>query len=113
MANGDYSAREVVELLAQILIEGRGGGPINPLDPVFGIGGSALSGKNSSSSRRTSASKLSRSTKVAVLKPKRTVSQYQKVFGKHLKALKKKHPKTKISVLMKKAHRLTKREMKK
>ena len=56
---------------------------------------------------------MGKSTKVAVLKPKRTVSRYQRVFGKHLKALKKKHPRSSISVLMKKAHRLTKREMKK
>jgi hypothetical protein len=46
-------------------------------------------------------------------KQTRKVSRYQKVFGKHLKALKKKHPRSKISVLMKKAHTLTKREMKK
>jgi len=57
--------------------------------------------------------RTSRSTKVPILKRKRTVSRYQKVFGKHLKALKKKHPRSKISVLMKKAHRLTKKEMKK
>lgn len=61
----------------------------------------------------TPAMKRSRSTKVPVLKRKRTVSRYQRVFGKHLKALKKKHPRSKISVLMKKAHRLTKKEMKK
>tara|TARA_Y100000385_G_C13072041_1_gene629523 strand:- start:1384 stop:1737 length:354 start_codon:yes stop_codon:yes gene_type:complete len=45
-------------------------------------------------------------------KQTRKVSRYQRVFGKHLKALKKKHPRTDISVLMKKAHRLTKRELK-
>jgi len=45
-------------------------------------------------------------------KKKRKVSRYQKVFGKHLKALKKKHPRTDIAVLMKKSHRLTRRELK-
>lgn len=45
-------------------------------------------------------------------KRKRTVSKYQKAFGKHLKALKKKHPRTNVSSLMKKAHRLTKKELK-
>ena len=46
------------------------------------------------------------------VKQTRKVSRYQKVFGKHLKALKKKHPRTQISTLMKRAHRLTKRELK-
>jgi len=45
-------------------------------------------------------------------KQRRKVSRYQKVFGKNLKALKRKHPRTDISVLMKKAHRMTRREMK-
>lgn len=43
---------------------------------------------------------------------KRKVSKYQKAFGKSLKILKKKHPRTPISKLMKKAHRLTKAGMK-
>ncbi|AXH79561.1 MAG: hypothetical protein [Circular genetic element sp.] len=43
---------------------------------------------------------------------KRQVSKYQKAFGKSLKILKKKHPRTPISKLMKKAHRLTKAGMK-
>lgn len=46
------------------------------------------------------------------VKRKRKVSRYQKVFGKHLKALKRKHPRTSTSTLMKRAHRLTKRELK-
>lgn len=45
-------------------------------------------------------------------KQKRKVSRYQRVFGKNLKALKRKHPRTDISLLMKKAHRMTRREMK-
>ena len=43
---------------------------------------------------------------------RRKVSRYQKVLGKHLKALKRKHPRTNISTLMKRAHRMTKRELK-
>ena len=54
-----------------------------------------------------------RSDKIPIPKKQtRKVSRYQRVFGKHLKSLKKKHPRTDISVLMKKAHRLTKRELK-
>jgi len=46
--------------------------------------------------------------------PKRTrkVSKYQKTFGKFLKMLKKKHPRTDISILMKRAHRMARRELK-
>lgn len=46
-------------------------------------------------------------------KKKRKVSNYQKEFGKQLKLLKKKHPRTKISNLMGKAHRATRKKMKK
>ena len=42
-------------------------------------------------------------------KKKRRVSAYQKEFGRQLKLLKKKHPRTAISKLMKKAHAATKR----
>ena len=45
-------------------------------------------------------------------KVKRQVSKYQKDFGKYLKRLKKQHPRTPISKLMKKAHRLTKAGLK-
>jgi hypothetical protein len=83
--SGNFTSGELAEI-------SRGGSRPGPTTPVANMG---------------------RSTKVPVLKRKRTVSRYQKVFGKHLKALKKKHPRSKISVLMKKAHRLTKKEMKK
>ena len=46
-------------------------------------------------------------------KRKRKVSPYQKEFGRQFKAMKKKHPRTSVSVLMKKSHRATKRKMKK
>ena len=45
-------------------------------------------------------------------KPKRKVSPYQKELGRQLKMLKKKHPRTPIVRLMKRAHRLTKKAMK-
>ena len=45
-------------------------------------------------------------------KKKRKVSKYQKEFGKQLKLLKRKHPRTKISTLMKKAHIATRKAMK-
>jgi len=64
------------------------------------------------SSRRVATKSKGRSNTIRVPKKTRTVSKYQKRFGVHLKALKKKHPRTNISVLMKKAHRLTRRDMK-
>lgn len=45
-------------------------------------------------------------------KVKRKVSKYQKEFGRQLKALKKKHPRTKVQNLMKRAHRATKKRLK-
>jgi len=59
-----------------------------------------------------------RKTRVPILKSAtkkkqtRKVSAYQKRFGINLKKLKRKHPRTDISVLMKKSHRITRREMK-
>jgi len=50
--------------------------------------------------------------KRVVKKAKRKVGKYQRVFGKKLKALKRKHPRTAASALMKKAHRQTKAAMK-
>lgn len=45
-------------------------------------------------------------------KKKRKVSKYQKELGRQLKMLKKKHPRTPISSLMKRAHRLTRKALK-
>lgn len=47
------------------------------------------------------------------IKRSRKVSPYQKEFGRNFKAMKKAHPRTSVSVLMKKAHTKTKRKMKK
>jgi len=50
--------------------------------------------------------------KRVVKKAKRKVGKYQKVFGKKLRALKAKHPRTSPRILMKRAHRETKKAMK-
>ena len=44
------------------------------------------------------------------VKRRRKVSAYQKEFGRQLKILKRKHPRTPTSKLMKKAHSATKRK---
>ena len=45
-------------------------------------------------------------------KKKRKRSKYQRELGKQLKLLKKKHPRTAITKLMKRAHRATKKALK-
>lgn len=45
-------------------------------------------------------------------KKKRRVSKYQREFGRQLKALKRKHPRTPVTRLMKRAHGKTKKAMK-
>jgi hypothetical protein len=44
---------------------------------------------------------------------KRKVSKYQREFGRVMKQLKRKHPRTKMQNLMKRAHRETKKRLKK
>jgi hypothetical protein len=46
-------------------------------------------------------------------RPKRKVSKYQKELGRQLKMLKKKHPRTKVTALMKRAHRATRKALSK
>jgi len=46
------------------------------------------------------------------MKKKRKVSKYQKEFGRQLKKLKAKHPRTKIQNLMKRAHLATRKALK-
>jgi len=54
----------------------------------------------------------SKPVRKAEKKVTRKVGKYQKVFGKKLKALKAKHPRTASSTIMKRAHRETKKAMK-
>lgn len=64
------------------------------------------------SRRRSSPSRRRLVTDLAPAKKTRRVSAYQKEFGRQLKALKKKHPRTAIGTLMKKAHAKTRRARK-
>ncbi|GAH05242.1 unnamed protein product [marine sediment metagenome] len=105
------SAEELLEALMEFIIQGRTGLPPFPNDSKFGIGGSNLSRKSSSRSTATAGKRSGRMDKVPIPKKKRKVSRYQRVFGKNLKALKRKHPRSSISVLMKKAHRMTRKEL--
>lgn len=60
---------------------------------------------------RVFAEQFSRQNLVTSPKKKRKVSAYSKRFGIELKKLKKLHPRTKISALMKRAHRRTRSAM--
>ena len=51
-------------------------------------------------------------TQIKAIKPKRKVSAYQKEFGRQLKKLKKAHPKTPVTRLMKRAHAATRKARK-
>jgi len=62
-----------------------------------------------SEERKEMGEKLFDATVKTKKKVRRKVSPYQKEFGKQLKKLKKKHPRTKIGTLMKRAHRATKK----
>ena len=57
-------------------------------------------------------SSLNRARNQAKPKRARKASRYQKELGKQLKKLKKKHPRTAMIKLMKRAHRATKKALK-
>lgn len=64
----------------------------------------------SNTERNLQAGRIGKKVGVAARKKiKRKVSPYQREFGKQLKILKKKHPRTKISKLMRRAHTATKK----
>ena len=48
----------------------------------------------------------------ATRKPRKKVSKYSREFGRQLKMLIKKHPRTKVTQLMSQAHRNTRRALK-
>lgn len=54
---------------------------------------------------------IQRAEEVVKKKVKRKASKYQREFGIQLKKLKKKHPRTAVRNLMKRAHRATRRVM--
>jgi len=109
-----YSAEEVLAILIGISTGGRGGG-VNPENPLLGIPsfGDALAEDRArgrkSTRRRGTSSRRKRRTLSVLGKPKRKVSAYQREFGRQLKKLKRAHPRTPVTKLMKRAHAATKR----
>ena len=97
--------REVIDLLARIL-SGRQVTDLTMINDAIDkeASSSSINARRSTGRRRGTRGAEQRKTKV-----KRKVSAYQREFGKQLKILKKAHPRTKVSSLMKRAHRATKR----
>ena len=106
-----YTAEEILAILIGIA----GGGRMNPLDPPPGIPtfGEALAedrarGRASPSRPRPRGSS-GRRFPLPTQKKKRKVSAYQKEFGRQLKRLKRAHPRTPVTRLMKRAHAATRK----
>lgn len=110
-----YTAEEVLAIIIGISGGGRGGG-VNPENPLLGIPSfsDALAEDRSRSKKKrgkggTRGKQPSRKFALPRTKQKRSVSAYQREFGRQLKKLKKKHPRTPVTKLMKRAHAATKR----
>lgn len=95
--------REVIELLASIL-SGR-----VVTDPILKEIDRETSSSSINARRTTGRRRGVRGSEQRDAKLKRKVSGYQKEFGRQYKKLKKAHPRTSPKMLMKKAHRLTKK----
>jgi hypothetical protein len=109
-----YSAEEILAILIGISTGGRGGG-VNPENPLLGIPsfGDALA-EDRARSRGGRASRpgsrgSGRRFPLPKSKKKRKVSAYQKEFGRQLKRLKREHPRTPVTRLMKRAHAATRK----
>ena len=79
------------------------------LDEEMGYRPSRHAGRRSRSSTTKGMVRLTARRAYEPRKKKRRVSAYQREFGKQLKKLKKKHPRTSMTKLMKRAHAATKR----
>jgi len=99
-------------IVKAILLGDSGGFTREELQEISSGGRSEIrSSRNSKSSSRR---RISREQISAVApKKKRKVSKYQREFGRQMKLLKKKHPRTPVTKLMKRAHTATKKAMRK
>jgi len=105
--------QDQLELMIGSAIGGIGGRGLVMLDQELGRRGFLLNRTNEEKNLFVGELSKELGTQARVkIKKKRKVSKYQKEFGKQFKKLKKKHPRTSPKMLMKKAHRATKKIMK-
>lgn len=106
--------QDQLELMIGSAIGGLPGRGLVMIDQELGRRGFLLNRTNEENNLRVGelSKELGTQARVRINKKKRKVSKYQREFGKQLKKLKKKHPRTKTSGLMKKAHRATKKVLK-
>jgi len=78
-------------------------------DPINDAIDREASGSSINARRSTGRRRGVRGSEQRKAKTKRKVSAYQREFGRQLKKLKKKHPRSKVSSLMKKAHVATRK----
>lgn len=100
--------QDQLELIIGSALGGQLGRGFVMLDQELGDRGFLLNRSNTE--RNLQAGRLGKKAGKATRKKiKRRVSPYQREFGRQLKILKKKHPRTKISRLMRRAHIATKK----
>ena len=103
----EWTKDDVIELLVGIIAGGRGGGG---LPPGPDLATQMITGSGGRPPRRNRGSR--RTSRVQLPKRKRKVSAYQREFGRQLKKLKRAHPRTPVTKLMKRAHAATRRARK-
>jgi len=105
--------KDLVDIIKLILVGGRGGGlvPGTPadIDRLLGLHGPLESSTTKGKPRRTARRAYEG---VSGAKKPRKVSRYHKDLGVCLKALKKKHPRTPVPRLMKRAHACARKKKK-
>ena len=87
--------------------------PTVGMDPMTGEIGRVDEGFGDTRNEAFTLSRQFERQNVLPVKKKRKVSKYQREFGIQLKKLKKKHPRTPVTKLMKRAHTATRKVMKK
>jgi len=87
--------------------------PTVGMDPMTGEIGRVDEGFGDTRNQAFTLSRQFERQNVLPVKKKRKVSKYQREFGIQLKKLKKKHPRTPVTKLMKRAHTATRKVMKK
>ena len=111
-----WTSEEVLEFLAYL--KGGDAGRGSSFGPSTGLLEAIAEDRESGRSRRTTRARrgassttkgMVRLTARRAYKPKRKVSAYQREFGRQLKKLKRAHPRTPVTKLMKRAHAATKR----